>query len=276
MDRVLRVATANVNGIRAADRRGIRAWLAEREPDVLCLQEVRADDEALSGVVGSGWHDVHEESSVKGHAGVAVLSRTVPVATRRGLGEFTGTGRWVEADYPVVGDPGLLTVASVYVHKGEAGAARQQEKYRFLDLVRERMGKLAADGRHLLVCGDFNIAHREEDLKNWKGNLGHAGFLPEERAWFDGLLADDGFADVHRRLAGEGPGPYTWWSWRGQAFDNDAGWRIDYQVATPELAGRAVRVEVDRAMSYAQRWSDHAAVVINYDLELGRPGTGIG
>jgi exodeoxyribonuclease-3 len=274
---VLRVATANVNGIRAADRRGIRRWLAERGPDVLCLQEVRADDDTLCGVVGPGWHGVHEESTVKGHAGVAVLSRTAPVAVRRGLGEFTGTGRWVEADYPVagpVGGPaldgaGLLTVVSGYVHKGEAGAPKQLDKYRFLDLVRERMGKLAADGRHLLVCGDVNIAHREVDLKNWKGNLDHAGFLPAERAWLSGVLDDDGFVDVHRALAGERPGPYTWWSWRGKAFDVDSGWRIDYHLATPGLAGLARTAEVDRAPSYAERWSDHAPVVVDYDVTIG-------
>jgi exodeoxyribonuclease-3 len=261
------IATANVNGIRAAERRGIGAWLAGRRPDVLCLQEVRADDDALSTVVGPGWHGVHEESSAKGRAGVATLSRSAPQAVRRGLGDGDRTGRWVEADLAVPGDPGLLTVISVYVPKGEAGTAKQVEKYRFLDLMRERVGKLAADGRHLLVCGDLNIAHREVDLKNWKGNRDHAGFLPEERAWLDGLLAADGLVDVHRRLAGDTPGPYTWWSWRGKAFDNDAGWRIDYQLASPGLAARAVRTGVDRAPSYAERWSDHAPVVVDYDLD---------
>jgi exodeoxyribonuclease-3 len=275
-DRVLRIATANVNGIRAAVRRGMGAWLDEREPDVLCLQEVRAPDSVLREALGDGWHGVHEECSVKGRAGVAVVSRVPPLAVRTGLGdtsgagEFAGCGRWVEADFAVSGDPGLLTVVSVYVHKGEAGAAKQEEKYRFLDVVRERMNKLAADGRHLLVGGDFNIAHREIDLKNWKGNLDHAGFLPQERAWFDRLLGEGGFVDVHRRLAGDGPGPYTWWSWRGKAFDSDAGWRIDYQIATPGLATLVRAAEADRAPSYAERWSDHAAVVMEYDL--GIPG----
>jgi exodeoxyribonuclease-3 len=265
---VLSVVTANVNGIRAAERRGMPRWLAERAPDVLCLQEVRADGGVLFGVVGSDWHGVHEKSSVKGHAGVAVLSRAAPVEVRTGLGDFTGTGRWVEADYAVAGDRDLLTVVSVYVHKGEAGTAKQEEKYRFLDLVRERMGKLAADDRHVLVCGDVNIAHREVDLKNWKGNLDHAGFLPREREWLDGLLAEGGFVDVHRALAGDRAGPYTWWSWRGRAFDADAGWRIDYQFALPGLAARAVRADVDRAPSYAERWSDHAPVAVEYDLSL--------
>ncbi|MEJ2579673.1 MAG: exodeoxyribonuclease III, partial [Kineosporiaceae bacterium] len=153
---------------------------------------------------------------------------------------------------------------------GEAGTTKQEEKYRFLDAVRERMRELAGDGRHLVVCGDVNIAHREADVKNWKGNLKNSGFLPEERAWLDRITADDGFVDVHRSLAGDRPGPYTWWSWRGRAFDTDAGWRIDYQLATPGVAERAVSAEVDRAELYAQRWSDHAAVVIDYDLALTR------
>ncbi|NLT55788.1 MAG: exodeoxyribonuclease III [Actinomycetales bacterium] len=272
---MLRIATANVNGIRAAQRRGVEKWLADRAPDVLCLQEVRAPDEVLRGIVGESWHGVHEEASAKGRAGVAVLSRVAPVAVRTGLGaaagagDFAGSGRWVEADFAVGGEPGLLTVVSVYVHKGEAGAPKQQEKYRFLGAVHARMRALAVDGRHLVVCGDVNIAHREADLKNWKGNLTHAGFLPEERAWMDGLLGDGAFVDVHRALVGDVPGPYTWWSWRGKAFDTDSGWRIDYQFATPGMASRAVTAEVDRARSYAERWSDHAAVVIDYDCSLG-------
>ena len=126
------------------------------------------------------------------------------------------------------------------------------------------MADLAADGRHTW-WGDVNIAHREIDLKNWKGNIRNPGFLPEERAWMDRLMAD-GHVDVQRALVGEIPGPYSWWSWRGKAFDLDSGWRIDYQLADPALAELAVKAEVDRAPSYAERWSDHAAVVVDYDL----------
>ena len=259
------VASINVNGIRAAVRRGMGPWLEARRPDVICLQEVRAPDEAVLEALGPGWHGVHAEAEAKGRAGVAVYSRTEPVAVRIGLGvpEFATAGRWVEADLRLAqGD--LLTVVSVYVHTGEADTPRQAEKHRFLDAARDRMLALAADGRHVLVCGDLNVAHREADLKNWKGNLKKSGFLPAERAWFDQLLGEDGWLDVLRSLSGEGPGPYSWWSWRGKAFDVDSGWRIDYQLASPTLGGYAVKAEIDRAPSYAERWSDHAPVVVSY------------
>jgi len=270
---VLTVATVNVNGVRAAVRRGMRPWLAERAPDVLCLQEVRATDADLAAALGDGWSLVHEEASARGRAGVAVASRTPPVAVRAGLAAtsgdagFDGTGRWVEADLPA-GDC-LLTVVSAYVHTGEAGTARQLEKEAFLEAAAVRLEGLAADGRHVLLTGDLNVAHREADLKNWKGNLKKAGFLPQERAWFDRLLGDGAWVDVVRALAGVGPGPYSWWSWRGKAFDLDSGWRIDYQIASAGLAERAVKAETDRAPSYAERWSDHVPVVVRYDVALG-------
>lgn len=267
---MLTVASVNVNGVRAAVRRGMRPWLAERAPDVLCLQEVRATDADLEESLGEGWHTVHEEASAKGRAGVAVATRTPPVAVRVGLepatpdGGFDGAGRWVEAD--VETRDGLLTVVSAYVHTGEAGTPRQLEKEAFLAAVAVRLAALPGDGRHVLLTGDLNVAHREADLKNWKGNLKKSGFLPQERAWFDALLRG-GCVDVVRALVGEGPGPYSWWSWRGKAFDLDSGWRIDYQIASSGLAGRAVKAEIDRAPSYAERWSDHAPVVVEFDVD---------
>ncbi len=265
---MLTVATANVNGIRAAARRGMPGWLAARRPEVVCLQEVRAPDAVLTELLGPGWHVVHQEAAAKGRAGVAVASRVEPVAVRAGLDAGAATdasGRWVEVDLALQGG-GLLTVVSVYAPTGEAGTARQEEKYRFLDAVAARMAVLAATRADVLVCGDLNVAHREVDIKNWKGNVRRAGFLPLERAWLDALLAPDGWVDVQRALAGGGPGPYTWWSWRGKAFDNDAGWRIDYQLATARLASTALKAEADRAEAYAQRWSDHAPVVVVYDV----------
>lgn len=265
---MLRLVSANVNGVRAAARRGGLTWLAAQNPDVICLQEVRAEDDTLVEVLDAegfaGWHVAHTEGAAKGRAGVAVLARTPLLAVRVGLPGFETAGRWVEAD--VATPAGPLTAISAYVHTGERGTPRQLEKMSFLGAVTYRLGALAADAGALAVLtGDLNIAHRHEDLRNWKGNLTKAGFLPEERAVIDTWLAA-GWVDVHRVLAGEGPGPHTWWSWRGQAFDTDTGWRIDYQLGTSALAQRAVSASVGRAPTYAERWSDHAAVTIDYDL----------
>ena len=263
------LVSANVNGIRAAVRRGGLTWLEAAAPDVVTLQEVRADDDQLraawSGSVFQHWHVAHAPAGAKGRAGVAVLSRTEPVVVRTVLAEeFEGSGRWVEADVPV-GDE-VVTVASAYVHTGEAGTPRQEEKQRFLTAVGDRLGSWAAEGRLAVLTGDLNIAHTAHDLKNWKGNRGKSGFLPAEQAHLDGWVDTHGFVDVHRALHGPGPGPYTWWSWRGKAFDNDSGWRIDYQLASAPLAATAVRAEVGRAASYGERWSDHAPVVVEYAL----------
>jgi exodeoxyribonuclease-3 len=262
---VFSVLSANVNGVRAALRRGGLAWLAAQDADVLCLQEVRADDVQLLGSLAAGGlgelHSAHAPAQQIGRAGVAVLSRSAPLAVRPGLTDFADAGRWVEADLST--ETGLLTVVSAYVHTGEAGTPKQEEKYRFLDAMTLRMAQLsarsAAGAGEAIITGDFNIAHREADLKNWKGNLGKSGFLIDERAYLDRWF-EGGWCDLGRRHAGDGPGPYTWWSWRGRAFDVDTGWRIDYLLATEGLAERLVKVEVGRAASYAERWSDHAPV----------------
>ncbi|WP_299443220.1 exodeoxyribonuclease III [uncultured Phycicoccus sp.] len=263
------LASANVNGIRAAVRRGGLDRLAALAPDVVTLQEVRADDAqlraALSGSVFETWDLAHSPCVTKGRSGVAVLSRHPVKDVRTAVGaEFEGAGRWVEADVVVGGE--AVTVASAYVHTGEAGTPRQDEKYRFLEALGERVASWAAQGRPAVLTGDLNIAHTADDLKNWKGNRGKAGFLPDEQAHLDRWAAEHGLVDVHRRLHGPGPGPYTWWSWRGKAFDTDAGWRIDYQLATAPLAARAVRADVGRAPTYAERWSDHAPVLVDYAL----------
>lgn len=267
----MRLACANVNGIRAAARRGGLSWLAAQQPDIVCLQEVRATrsqvEEVLATSQLAGWHLAHAECDVAGRCGVAVLTRGAPSAVRSGLGrrEFDSCGRWVEAD--LVTASGLLTVVSTYVHTGEAGTARQEAKERFLAAAGRRMATLRRTSEHVVVTGDLNVAHRDVDLKNWRGNVGRAGCLPTERAHLDRWLTRrGGYVDVHRSLAGEGPGPYTWWSWRGQAFDNDAGWRIDYQLATAALAERAVKADVGRALTYAERWSDHAALTVDYEV----------
>jgi exodeoxyribonuclease-3 len=259
------VVTANVNGVRAALRRDGLGWLAASEADVICLQEVRASEEQLLEVLAAGglagYHLAHAPSAIAGRAGVAVLTRQRHDAVTLELAEFGGQGRWVEVELQT--EHGPLTVVSAYVHTGEADTERQLEKYRFLDAMTERMTQLAARsaaGRgEAVISGDFNVAHREADLKNWKGNLKKSGFLLAERAYLDRWLAG-GWSDLGRLHAGEGPGPYTWWSWRGKAFDLDSGWRIDYVLSTAGLAARSVKAEVGRASTYAQRWSDHAPV----------------
>ncbi len=265
----VRLITANVNGIRAASRRGGLAWLLAQEPDVLCLQEVRASDEQLATELAGGgfgdWHVAHAPSlAAKGHAGVAVLSRVAPARIDSVIHEeFAAQGRWVEVDLPL--GPHGVTIASTYVHTGEAGTPRQDEKHRFLDAIEARLHTWHSQGRYAVLTGDLNIAHHEDDLKNWRGNRGKAGFLDTERdtvtRWTTGPVRD-----VHRALHGPGPGPYSWWSWRGQAFDNDAGWRIDYHLATDLLAATAKSASVSRATSYDLRWSDHAPVTVDYAI----------
>lgn len=265
----VRVATVNVNGVRAAFRRGMGGWLAARDPQVLLLQEVRGSDEILADHLDpTGWDLAHEAAAAKGRAGVAIASRLPMSAVRIGLGTgVTGdSGRWVEADL-TLSDGRTLTVASAYLHSGTVGTPSMDEKYAFLEHVTARLAALRADDEALVVVGgDLNIAHRQVDLKNWKGNLKAAGCLPQERAYLDRWFDEFGWVDLGRRLGGDGPGPYTWWSWRGQAFDNDAGWRIDYQLGTPALAALAKEATVDRAASYADRFSDHAPFVVDYAL----------
>jgi exodeoxyribonuclease-3 len=269
---VLTIATANVNGIRAALKRGMGEWVDTRKPDVMLLQEVRAPEGLLPELLPADqWDLAHAESESKGRSGVAIASRLPMSAIRINLdqGVETNTGRWVEADLEVAGSDGgparTLTVVSAYLHSGTENTPSMDEKYAFLDLVTARMSEIAAGGGLAVVAGDLNIAHQEVDLKNWKGNLKKAGFLPQERAYVDRWL-DQGWHDLGREHGGEGPGPYTWWSWRGKAFDNDAGWRIDYQLATPALADLARSAVVERAESYDRRWSDHAPLVVEYAL----------
>jgi len=282
MSKPLRIASVNVNGVRAAFRNGMGPWLDASGVDILALQEVRAATDDLTGLLGPEWSVLHDAATAKGRAGVALASRRPATIHRVELGpeEFDSAGRWLEADFEVDGGA-LVTVVSTYVHSGEVDTPKQVEKWKFLDAMTERLPKLRAHNPLAVVVGDLNVGHRELDIKNWRGNRKKAGFLAEERAYFDAFFAEEGAAaptvdgsertglgwvDVGRRHAGEVEGPYTWWSNRGQAFDNDTGWRIDYHVATPELAAKVVDYRVDRAASYAERWSDHAPVVVDYQL----------
>lgn len=263
----MRIATVNVNGVRAAARKGLHDWLEQSGADVVALQEVRAPDAILRETIPEGWYLAHDESAIAGRAGAAIAARVEledVVIGLAGTDDFAGhTGRWVEAT--VSGPGGPVRVVSVYVHSGVAGTPKMDAKYAFLDAMGSRLAALATGYELAVVMGDINIAHTPRDLKNWKGNLKTAGFLPEERAHVDRWLAS-GWVDTHRSIAGDVDGPYTWWSQRGKAFDTDTGWRLDYQFATPDIAARARRARVDRAPSWDTRWSDHAPLVIDYDF----------
>ncbi|MEU8523255.1 exodeoxyribonuclease III [Streptomyces sp. NBC_01216] len=265
---MLTVTSANVNGLRAAAKKGFVPWLAGTAADVVCLQEVRAEEAQLPVEVRSpeGWFTAHAPAAAKGRAGVSLYTRREPDRVQVGFGssEFDGSGRYIEADLPGV------TVASLYLPSGEVGTDRQDEKVRFMDAflpyLCELKARAAADGREVVVCGDWNIAHREADLKNWKSNRKNSGFLPEERAWLDRVFGEAEYVDVVRALHPDQEGPYSWWSYRGRAFDNDSGWRIDLIVGSPRLAERCVKAYVERAASHAERWSDHAPVTAVFDL----------
>jgi exodeoxyribonuclease-3 len=263
------VSTANVNGVRAATGKGLLEWLAASDADVVCLQEVRARPEevpdALTGLLAElGLYlTIAPSETAKGRNGVAVLSRSEPVAVRTGFGdpETDPEGRYIEVDLPD------LTVASLYLPKGVTGTEKQERKDRFLErfgpyLDRARR-RASDDGREMVVCGDWNLAPAEADVRNWRSNRTNSGFLPHERDWWAGLLAR-GWVDVVRSVHPDVEGPYSWWTYRGRAFDNDVGWRIDHQLATPGFAARAKDAVVDRASSHAARWSDHAPVTVRY------------
>lgn len=270
----MRVATVNVNGIRAATRRGFAGWLAARDCDLVAVQEVRSPTTLVPPEALSGYHFSYHPGERAGRNGVGLLSRTPPLEVRHGFGNaaFDDEGRYLEADLDLGG--WRLTVGSLYLPKGgrtddtPAELARYRRKLRFLRsfrpyLTRARLAA-AAKGREFLVMGDFNIAHTRYDLRNWRSNQRSIGFLPEERAWFASVLGPRTLVDVVRRLHPEAEGPYSWWSWMGNAFTNDVGWRIDYQLATPGLAAAAVSAGTDRAANYELRMSDHAPVVVDY------------
>ena len=270
----MRIATFNVNGIRASVRRGFTDWLLERECDLVALQEVRSPADLVPVEASTGYHFAYHPGDRAGRNGVALLCRTPPVAVREGFGNaaFDAEGRYVEADYDLAG--WRLTVGSLYLPKGGRAddtpeeLARYRRKLRFLRafrpyLTRARL-RARTQGREFLVMGDLNIAHTRQDLRNWRSNKANVGFLPEERAWFDSILGPRTLVDVVRRLHPDAEGPYSWWSWMGNAFTNDTGWRIDYHLATPALARAARTGGTDRPLSYEARLSDHAPVVVDY------------
>ena len=258
---MLRIVSLNVNGIRSAASKGLFRWLRRAEPDVVCLQEVKADEVDIPEALRfpGGLHGFFHCAQRRGYAGAALYAAKEPRSVRLGFGsaEFDVEGRYVEAEFRDV------TVISVYFPSGSSGPERQVAKYRFLAEFAPHLARLRASGREIVFCGDINIAHKEIDLRNWRSNRKNSGFLPEERSWLTDVFERDGWIDVFRRLD-DRPEQYTWWSNRGQAWAKNVGWRIDYQIATPGLAARARRAEIYTA----KRFSDHAPLTIDYTGRL--------
>ncbi len=256
----MRVITLNANGIRAAARKGFFDWLPRQEADVVCVQETKAQEHQLTDPVfrPEGFHSYYVDAEKKGYSGVAIYSRRKPtrVVTRMGLEEFDREGRYVEAQFPG------LSVVSLYVPSGSSSEERQAAKFRFMDDFYPLLEKLRRRRRDYIICGDWNIAHKEIDLKNWRGNRKNSGFLPEERAWMDDIFGRARYVDAFRAVNSD-PDEYTWWSNRGRAWDKNVGWRIDYQVVTPALGSRIKSAAIYRD----ERFSDHAPLTIDYVLD---------
>jgi exodeoxyribonuclease-3 len=257
---MLRIITLNLNGIRSAWNKGVLPWAAEQRADVICLQELKAQGTDLNEEMKApdGLHAYYHCAEKKGYSGVGLWCRKQPDAVIEGLGntEFDAEGRYLRADFA------NLSVISLYLPSGSSGPERQEAKFRFMALFYPHLLELANSGRDIVVCGDWNIAHQEIDLKNWKSNRKNSGFLPEERAWVSRVLAEGHWHDVYRNLNPEATdGCYTWWSNRGQAWAKNVGWRLDYQLATPALAETACQASVYKD----QRFSDHAPLCVDYD-----------
>lgn len=257
---MLRVISANLNGIRSATQKGFLEWLPGQQADFVCLQELKAQAPNMSAEMlnPDGFHGYFHYAERKGYSGVGIYARQKPLQVIEGLGieSIDAEGRYIELVYDT------LSVISVYLPSGSSGDHRQDMKFVFMEHFFHHLQALAACGRQVILCGDWNIAHKEIDLKNWKGNLKNSGFLPEERAWLTRVFNELGWVDVYRHLYPDATGEaYTWWSNRGQARANNVGWRIDYQIATPGIAATAREAFIYKE----QRFSDHAPLIIDYD-----------
>jgi exodeoxyribonuclease-3 len=259
---LFRIITLNLNGIRSAASKGFYAWLSQQDADVVCVQELKAQapDMTRQMLQPDGYFGYFHYAEKKGYSGVGIYSRKQPDTIIEGLGitDIDAEGRYIEARF------GNLSIASIYLPSGSSGEERQAAKFSFMARFMPHLEALRNSGREAVLCGDWNIAHREIDLKNWRGNRNNSGFLPEERAWIGEVFDRLGWVDVYRRLHPEArEESYTWWSNRGQAWAKNVGWRIDYQIATPGMATKAVA-----AVVYKQsRFSDHAPLIVDYRIE---------
>jgi exodeoxyribonuclease-3 len=260
---MLRIISANLNGIRSAVKKGFLPWAIQQKADFICMQELKAQRDDLEDTIlnPDGMHGFFHHAEKKGYSGCGIYTPHKPDEVLYGYGnaEFDAEGRYVEARFKG------LSVISVYMPSGSSSPERQEAKYRYLDSFLPHLVKLKNSGREIVLCGDVNIAHHEIDLKNWKGNLKNSGFLPEERAWLTNLFDKVGYVDVYRQLEPEaGESCYTWWSNRGQAYAKNVGWRIDYHISTPGIGATAMKTTVYKD----ERFSDHAPLTVDYDWKL--------
>ena len=256
----MKIVTFNANGIRSAARKGFFQWLQRQGADVVCIQETKAQVHQLDETFfPAGYYCRYHDAQKKGYSGVAIYSRRAPENVVEGLGwpDMDAEGRYLQFDFPG------LSVVSLYLPSGSSSEARQAVKFDFLERFVPHLEAIRASGREFILCGDWNIAHKPIDLKNWRSNQKNSGFLPEERAWMDRLFGELGFVDAFR-VVDPRPEQYTWWSNRGQAWAKNVGWRIDYQVVTPGLAERVRAAHIYKD----ERFSDHAPLTLEYDLEL--------
>lgn len=255
----LRITTFNCNGIRSAVKKGLYPWLRYHKPDIVCLQELKCHAGDIENRHPRSYHGIFHCAQKKGYSGVGVLTRPQPEKITAGVGikSVDDEGRYLRLSY-VNAD-----VISLYLPSGSSSEARQLAKFRFMEEFFPHLVALRQSGKEMVLCGDWNIAHREIDLKNWRANQKYSGFLPEEREWIGKVFTAAGFVDVFRSL-NQQPEQYTWWSNRGRAWDKNVGWRIDYQVATPEIAKRAIACSIYKK----RRFSDHAPLTIDYRWEL--------
>lgn len=253
----MRIITLNLNGIRSATKKGFLEWLPKQKADIICVQELKAQAADMSPEMHApkGYYGCFHYAEKKGYSGVGIYSKQKPDEIIEGLGmpEFDCEGRYLEARF------GNISIVSLYLPSGSSGEVRQTVKFEFMDAFMPHLVELKKSGRDIILCGDWNIAHTEKDLKNWRGNKKNSGFLPEERAWLTSLLNEIGYVDIFRNLYPELEA-YTWWSNRGQAWAKDVGWRIDYQITTPGIAAKASKASIYKT----QRFSDHAPLIIDY------------
>ncbi len=260
---MMRIISVNLNGIRSARTKGFYDWLAKQDADVVCMQEIKAQatDMTREMLQPDGFYGYFHYAEKKGYSGVGIYSKKQPDAIIEGLGiaDIDSEGRYIEARF------GNLSVVSLYLPSGSSGEERQAFKFSVMDRFLPYLQSLKASGRDVIVCGDWNIAHKEIDLKNWKGNRKNSGFLPEERAWLSDLFNRVGWVDVYRKLHPDAADDsYTWWSNRGQAWAKNVGWRIDYQIATPKISETARTAVVYKS----ERFSDHAPLIMDYDFNV--------